>query len=36
MTGRAMDKKVGIIGAMMIQPKVLILDEPFNYLDPSS
>ena len=21
---------------MMIQPKVLILDEPFNYLDPSS
>ena len=29
-------QKVGIIGAMMIQPKVLILDEPFNYLDPSS
>ena len=29
-------QKVGIIGAMMLQPKVLILDEPFNYLDPSS
>lgn len=29
-------QKVGIIGSMMIQPKVLILDEPFNYLDPSS
>ena len=25
-----------IIGAMVINPKVLILDEPFNYLDPSS
>ena len=31
-----MYKKIGIIGAMMIQPKVLLLDEPFNYLDPSS
>lgn len=29
-------QKVGIIGAMIIHPKVLILDEPFNYLDPSS
>ena len=29
-------QKTGIIGAMMINPKVLILDEPFNYLDPSS
>ncbi|MBO4905955.1 MAG: ABC transporter ATP-binding protein [Bacteroidaceae bacterium] len=29
-------QKVGIIGAMLIQPKVLLLDEPFNYLDPSS
>ena len=29
-------QKIGIIGAMMIQPKVLLLDEPFNYLDPSS
>ena len=24
------------IGAMIINPKVLLLDEPFNYLDPSS
>ena len=29
-------QKVGIIGAMLIQPRFLILDEPFNYLDPSS
>lgn len=29
-------QKIGIIAAMMIHPKVLILDEPFNYLDPSS
>lgn len=29
-------QKVGIIGAMLIRPQVLILDEPFNYLDPSS
>lgn len=29
-------QKIGIIGAMMINPEVLILDEPFNYLDPSS
>ena len=29
-------QKIGIIGAMMINPKVLILDEPFNYLDPTS
>lgn len=29
-------QKIGIIAAMMIQPKVLILDEPFNFLDPSS
>ena len=29
-------QKVGIIGAMLIRPKVLLLDEPFNYLDPSS
>ena len=29
-------QKIGIIGAMMINPKVLILDEPFNFLDPSS
>lgn len=29
-------QKIGIIAAMMIEPKVLILDEPFNFLDPSS
>lgn len=29
-------QKIGIIGAMIVNPKVLILDEPFNYLDPSS
>lgn len=29
-------QKAGIIGAMIINPKVLLLDEPFNYLDPSS
>ena len=29
-------QKIGIIGAMIVTPKVLILDEPFNYLDPSS
>ena len=29
-------QKIGIIGAMLLNPKILILDEPFNYLDPSS
>ena len=29
-------QKIGIIGAMLINPKILILDEPFNFLDPSS
>ena len=29
-------QKIGIIGAMLIRPRILILDEPFNYLDPSS
>lgn len=29
-------QKIGIIGAMLINPKVLVLDEPFNYLDPTS
>lgn len=29
-------QKVGIIAAMMINPEILILDEPFNFLDPSS
>lgn len=29
-------QKVGIISAMLHHPQVLILDEPFNFLDPSS
>lgn len=29
-------QKIGIIGAMMSMPRLLILDEPFNFLDPSS
>lgn len=29
-------QKIGIVGAMISSPKLLILDEPFNYLDPSS
>lgn len=29
-------QKIGIIAAMMVKPQVLILDEPFNFLDPSS
>lgn len=29
-------QKIGVIGAMIVNPKVLLLDEPFNYLDPSS
>ena len=29
-------QKIGIIGAMLINPKILILDDPFNSLDPSS
>lgn len=29
-------QKVGIVAALLLQPKVLILDEPFNFLDPSS
>lgn len=29
-------QKVGIIAAMISKPEVLILDEPFNFLDPSS
>ena len=29
-------QKVGIIGAMLHYPRLLILDEPFNFLDPSS
>ena len=29
-------QKIGIVAAMIINPKVLLLDEPFNFLDPSS
>lgn len=29
-------QKIGIISAMLHEPQVLILDEPFNFLDPSS
>ena len=29
-------QKIGIVAAMMIEPKVLILDEPFANLDPTS
>lgn len=29
-------QKIGIMAAMMIEPQILILDEPFNFLDPSS
>ena len=29
-------QKIGIIGAMLTRPQLLILDEPFNFLDPSS
>ena len=29
-------KKIGIISAMLHYPQVLILDEPFNFLDPTS
>ncbi|MCH3980787.1 MAG: ABC transporter ATP-binding protein [Prevotella sp.] len=29
-------QKIGILSAMLNQPELLILDEPFNFLDPSS
>lgn len=29
-------QKVGIIGALFNQPQLVVLDEPFNFLDPSS
>ena len=29
-------QKIGIISAMLHHPELLILDEPFNFLDPSS
>ena len=30
------EMEYGIIGAMLHRPSLLILDEPFNFLDPSS
>ncbi len=29
-------QKVGIVAAMLLHPQILILDEPFNFLDPTS
>lgn len=29
-------QKIGIISALLTQPEIVILDEPFNFLDPSS
>ena len=29
-------QKIGIISALLARPDLLILDEPFNFLDPSS
>ena len=29
-------QKVGIVSALLAQPRIVILDEPFNFLDPSS
>lgn len=29
-------QKIGIVGALLNSPRILILDEPFNFLDPSS
>jgi ABC-2 type transport system ATP-binding protein len=29
-------QKVGIIASIIMQPEIIILDEPFNFLDPSS
>ena len=29
-------QKIGIVSAMLHYPKLIILDEPFNFLDPSS
>ena len=30
------EQKVGIVAALLMHPSLLILDEPFNFLDPSS
>lgn len=29
-------QKIGIVSALLTQPEIVILDEPFNFLDPSS
>ena len=29
-------QKIGIIGSIISKPEILVLDEPFNYLDPTS
>jgi len=29
-------QKIGIVAAMMVNPEILFLDEPFNFLDPST
>ena len=29
-------QKIGIISALLVDPQIVILDEPFNFLDPSS
>jgi ABC-2 type transport system ATP-binding protein len=29
-------QKIGLIGSMISKPEILVLDEPFNYLDPTS
>ena len=29
-------QKIGIVSAMIIHPEILLLDEPFNFLDPTS
>ncbi|MCD8042086.1 MAG: ABC transporter ATP-binding protein [Tannerellaceae bacterium] len=29
-------QKIGLIGALLSEPEILLLDEPFNFLDPSS
>lgn len=29
-------QKIGIIGALVSKPEILLLDEPFNFLDPTS
>ncbi len=33
---RGSQKKIGIVAALMIEPEILVLDEPFSNLDPTS